>query len=145
MPESNNYPNDIDCIWIGQNRDGELAAFITAGAGPIPRNLLCRCDFESLEREILRALAPSTDADVLIAVPKPEGYQQLARRGFYVYDWQDFHRTKNDATGTYDLVAVPKTAIRFESMPEDLRTCVVELEATSFTATMQINGVCPAT
>ena len=31
----------LDWVWLATNQAGELAAFITAGCGPIPRQLVC--------------------------------------------------------------------------------------------------------
>lgn len=34
------YPEHFDCAWLASDGEGNLGAFITAGAGPIPNNLL---------------------------------------------------------------------------------------------------------
>jgi hypothetical protein len=34
--EERQYPEGIDCVWIGCDREGRVGVFVTGGEGPIP-------------------------------------------------------------------------------------------------------------
>ena len=42
------YPEGIDCVWLASDGAEHVGAFITAGMGPIPAEVL-RCDFLSVD------------------------------------------------------------------------------------------------
>lgn len=116
------YPTGADCVWIASDGSGALAAFITAGEAPIPELALGQAGLaiDDIEERIL-ALPAVASARVLVNVPRPEGYNQLAVRGLYVYDWTDIHKTASDAADSYELVAVPSSGVPVSSLGEDLR------------------------
>jgi hypothetical protein len=108
------YPIGIDCCWISADREGRVAALITAGEGEIPgevlNNDLCEvADIESLAMQ----LPEVASATVLVTVPRPDSYIDLAERGLYVYDW---------AGGVYELVARPSVGVQLHELAEPLRS-----------------------
>lgn len=137
------YPTQLDCVWLASDSSGALAAFITAGEGPIPIEVLSRCDVTSLEREILRSLPAFTQATVLVSVPKPDSYRELAERGLFVYDWTDLHRVRADETRAYELVARPQQSLQIDSLPGDLHDLVMALPVGSFEKFMKVVGANP--
>ena len=46
------YPIDIDFVWIGIDKVGHVAAFITAGKGQIPETAMPQVDFHISPEEI---------------------------------------------------------------------------------------------
>ena len=97
--EAIQYPTGIDTIWIACDRDSRVAAFITGGEGPIPHDALsqtqCAPDIESS----LLLLPSTSEAHLLVHFPRPSSFLELAKRGLFVYDWQDVHSTAARATG----------------------------------------------
>ena len=121
------YPLGVDCIWLASDRDGHVGAFVTAGVGPIPTSELnCECgSVEDIEK-LVDALPRFSPARSLLPIDVPSFYA-LAERGFFVFDWQDAHRTARDCTHKYDAVAVPINPIMVANLPEPLAgfaTCV---------------------
>ncbi|BCA57590.1 hypothetical protein [Sphingomonas sp. HMP6] len=115
------YPTQIDCTWLATDADGRLAAMITAGEGPIPAAVLkSGIDVVGIEERLLN-LPVVGDATAVAAVPNPSSFIDLSRRGFFVYDWTDGHRSRAQALGTYELVASPSVFIKPEDLPADLR------------------------
>lgn len=58
---------------------------------------------------------------MLVKVPRPDSYIELASRGLYVYDWTDISRGSGHLDA-YELMAVPAAPIRCDELPEELRT-----------------------
>jgi hypothetical protein len=134
------YPIGFDCVWLAANIRGELCALITAGAGPVPTTLLDCADLNALEGEILRALPRSANPKVLVKVPMPESYRELASRGLFVYDWTDIHKPRIESSGAYELVAIPEPPLLLPSLPRALSSIVVKLPAPSFDRNLLITG-----
>lgn len=109
------YPDWIDCVWLGSDRDGYLGGFITAGIGPIP---LAALDLRRLVAvdvgSHLDQLFSVSNARLLVSVKIPDSYIALAERGLFVYDW-------TDVQSVYEAVAVPANPIIVSSLPDDLR------------------------
>lgn len=120
------YPAGIDCVWLASDSTGSLAAFVTGGEGPIPRTVLINelVQLEDVEMAICD-LDVTTGAQMLVAIPRPDDFIDMARRGFYVFDWQDVNRIGRDQTRVYEKVAVPTSPIKLESLPNALR-CLAE-------------------
>jgi hypothetical protein len=115
------YPAQIDCVWLAVDFCETTAVFITAGEGPIPQCVLDQDDFDVLDiEESVLQLPESTTGKVLIDVPRPEGYSELATRGFFVFDWTDIHLSSSECRNAYELVATPTIAIQMEKLPRSL-------------------------
>ncbi|MFI0842377.1 hypothetical protein [Mesorhizobium sp. IMUNJ 23232] len=112
------YPSDWDLAWLASDRSNYLAAFITAGSGPIPISLLPQLNryeaSENLEYLMLQ-LPIVSEACLLVTVPTPDSYIELARRGLYVFDLNDVHRT-TAYSYAYEAVAAPTFPIRATSL-----------------------------
>jgi hypothetical protein len=117
------YPVQVDCVWVASDRDGHIAAFVTAGIGPIPVMVLNNTEslpVQEIEEAILRL--PKVSACRLIAsVPRPDSFIAMAERGFFVYDWSDVHRTVS-IIDAYEPMACPVNPVSLEQLPESLRS-----------------------
>jgi hypothetical protein len=123
------YPHQIDCAWLASDVDGRLAILITGGEGPIPALALegAHPSVDDLEA-LVEALDACSEIAFVAAVPRPDSFANLARRGFFVFDWTDVHRPVKASLGAYELVARP-TAPRSESdLPLTLACAVAGLE-----------------
>jgi len=121
MSISDNYPTGVDLIWVARDKYGRLAALVTAGEGPVPKEIigddgLPDCDFEA---EILK-LPVASKALLHVQVPRPDDFIAIAERGLFVYDWRDIHRTAAEASNCYELVASPAQAISWSSLDASL-------------------------
>lgn len=117
------YPKGIDCVWLASDRDSHVAAFITAGQGPIPVPVLNQTGIriEDIEQAVL--MLPRTSGyEILVQVKRPDDFVALAERGLFVYDWQDLHRTTRESIRAYDPVARTFRPIRLRDLPEHLRS-----------------------
>jgi hypothetical protein len=126
-------PRDFDWVWLACDRDDHVAAFITAGAGPIPMAVF-ESDLSVEEGEALVcSLAATTIARSLLSKGDVTSFMALAQRGVFVYDWQDVHSARMH-THSYELVAVPDTPVRFDSFPNELAKIsrIVRLDKVSF-------------
>ena len=113
MSDRVEYPLGVDCVWIGLDKTGSVAAFVTAGSGDIPRSTLFEGKVDLLDtEEFLMRLSVLGKGTVLVAVPRPDDFLDLSHRGLYVYDW--------GKTG-YTLAAVPGKSIVEGDLPENLR------------------------
>jgi hypothetical protein len=117
-------PNDasgLDLVWLGADAQGWLAAFVTAGEGPVPTAALPYALGEpDLESQLL--LLPVRGSQVLLTtVPDPSSFIELSSRGLFVFDWTDVHRTLRDATQRYELVCRPLHPLSVEALPPALQ------------------------
>jgi len=133
VSETSRYPLGVDCVWLAHTRRGEVGAFITAGTGPIPIDVLNRVNVETLETEILRDLSSVTRPLVLKSVPRPQSYEELSCRGLFVYDWIA-------KTQTYEWVALPDTSLDVAALPERLKEASFPLPIDMFDGARKIPG-----
>ena len=119
--EERDYPEGLDCVWIGSDREGRVGAFVTGGEGPIPARALLshRLSVEDIEGR-LSELPSVTFATLLVPLSRPDDFVELARRGFFAYDWTDVHRTSSEALHAYEQIAVPGTPISARELPADI-------------------------
>ncbi|MES2057000.1 MAG: hypothetical protein V4564_13775 [Pseudomonadota bacterium] len=116
------YPHHIDFVWLASDPDGQLAAMITAGSGPMPDALLAAFEeLPDLESWML-GLPHIADAILLVDVPDPASCRALSEKGLFVYDWTDIHRPTSQCLNAYELVARPSVTLRLEELPSDLRS-----------------------
>jgi len=86
----------LDVVWLAVDSCDRVAAFVTAGDGPIPAASVDAV--EDSEKRVC-ALPACADHQILESMPRPDSFIALARRGLFVYDW----------TGArYELIAVPQ-------------------------------------
>ena len=112
------YPYDLECVWLAQDRDGHLGAFVTGGRGPIPIQFLDsrRIPVQDIEELILDLPCIST-AHLLVPYKRPDDYVAIAERGIFTYDWSDVHRTKLESGHAYELIAMPNRPIQVDALP----------------------------
>ena len=92
------YPTGLNSVWIAKDRNGHLGAFVTGGIGPIPDRALNR-DFLAVEdiEEAVCKLPLVSDSRLLVTMKRPDAFVAIAKRGFFVYDWRDVHRTERES------------------------------------------------
>ena len=115
------YPQGIDYVWLASDREGHVGAFITAGVGSIPVEVLSSVyiPIEDIEGRLYQLL-PVSQVRLLVSVKRPNDFIELAERGIFVYDWTDIHRIAREALRVYEPVAVPTKPIMVSSLPADL-------------------------
>ncbi|MHC1673178.1 hypothetical protein ACODUM_09985 [Stenotrophomonas maltophilia] len=131
MPHLQDYPEDIDCTWLGVDRTGAVAAFVTAGKGKIPTVLLADAVVDILQIEtMLMDLPVVGDAVMHVTLPRPDDYLAMASRGIHVYDWNGHGYTR---------FATPATAIPYSALREELQVmaCLAAFISVDF-------GQCPS-
>lgn len=109
------YPEGMECVWLASDQEGNLAVFITAGHGPIPKAALSEEHFDGVD-DLLQALRPRTTAEVFVADKNTADFEDLATLGLFVFDWKDAGR--RDA---YDLAAAPAEPMRVADLPANAR------------------------
>jgi len=110
-----------DLVWLAADADGLLAAFVTAGEGPIPATALESALTEpGLEAQLLH-LPVSSSHQLLTDVPNPTSFIELSQRGLFVFDWTDVHRMLREATHKYELVCRPDRPLSVSELPPVLR------------------------
>lgn len=92
--------------------------FVSGGAGPIPALALeaRRTPIEDIEGLLLE-LPATTNGRVVVHLQRPDDFVELARRGFFAYDWSDVHRTRSEKLGNYELIAVPEAPLVRAALP----------------------------
>ncbi|MGB4066209.1 MAG: hypothetical protein WBK19_20470 [Azonexus sp.] len=147
------YPDGLDCLWLAADRNGHLGAFVTGGAGPIPTSALSDSSFpiEDVEAAVCE-LPKISEARLLVPMKRPDDFIEMARRGFFVYDWRDVHRTLRESKHTYEPIAVPLTPLKMNELPEHIRklatvstlpdTAFVDELALDVTAVLQCRRAC---
>lgn len=114
MTRQRTCPAGIDCIWLGADQCGAVAAFVTAGEGEIPSTILAGAAVDLREIEILLMTLPVIgDVRLRVSIPRPDDFIDMACRGLYVYDW--------DGEG-YALVAEPESAIQCSALNDELKS-----------------------
>ena len=113
-------PSSYDLVWLAVDAANQVAAFVTAGPGPIPLNILDPDLLDDVEERIL-------DLPVVSRVRIPSGsddglgsFVALAQRGIFVYDWTDVHGTRVEDLHAYELVAAPTDPITVANLPHAL-------------------------
>jgi hypothetical protein len=117
------YPLGIDCVWIASDYNGNIGAFVTGGEGPIPCSALRDKYFliDDVE-EALCDLPLVSGVRLLVSMPRPDDFIEMAKRGFFVYDWRDVHRTSRACSNMYEQIAVPQTPIALAALPVQMRS-----------------------
>ena len=113
------YPR-ADWAWIASDSNGYVAAFVTAGSAPIPLAVFAQAEMDPALEDAICELPATSEANYLLGSGNASSFLALARRGLFVYDWQDIHRIRRDQTGKYELVAVPATPCLVDTLPESV-------------------------
>ena len=118
MSVSSGKYQGLDVVWLAADTAGHVAAFVTGGEGPVPCAALPTV--EVAETDAL-ASPEICEHRLLVAYARPDDFIALARRGLYVYDWSDVHRTRVEQLGGYELVAVPLLPLQLRDANERVR------------------------
>jgi len=98
----------IDYPWIAKDVADQLAIFFNASIGPLPR---IGVEYQEKYTDDIQYLVedlPAVSEYILLSdVPRPDDFIEIARRGFYCFDWSDIHETESGKTGLYHLVSYP--------------------------------------
>ncbi|MFQ6310762.1 hypothetical protein [Lysobacter capsici] len=106
----------IDRRWLVCDAIGQVAAFTTAGSGPIPHSARAAVDRADAGVEAL----PIRGAYRLIAhAGNAEDWISCAQSDLFAYDWSDI--VADDCGYAYELLAVPLAPIRLPELPSPLR------------------------
>lgn len=54
-------------------------------------------------------------------IKRPDDFVAMAKRGFYVYDWRDVHRTSARGSHNYEAIAVPQQPTNVSDLPKTLK------------------------
>jgi hypothetical protein len=118
--ETNHKFQGSEFDWIATDRNKKLGYFSTAGAGPIPSNVLASAPlFENILEDIksLPALISIKDCHTITSFFE---WAEIACHGLYVFDW-------NHALKCYELVAVPTNALFLQQIDNDSLRSLFEL------------------
>jgi hypothetical protein len=63
----------------------------------------------------------TANAKMLVSMPRPDDFVQLAERGLFAVDWSDVHRPKADRIHSYELVAIPSRPIQVGQLTSEVR------------------------
>ena len=128
----NLYPSGIDLVWLGVDRSGAVAAFITAGDGPIPLSILqhIATDDVDVEDEICH-LTEVSGSILTVSVPRPDSFMSISGKGIFVYDWGEFLHNPIGIKHSYRLVARPNAPVLFSALPKKFRDVVPYVEFTN--------------
>jgi hypothetical protein len=115
------YQDGIDCVWLASDRDGHLGAFATGGIGPIPVQAL-DCEGPPVEdiEGLVCDLPDVSAARLLVSIKRPDDFIELAKRGLFVYDWSDVHRTTRESIHAYELIVTPVNPITVDLLPDEV-------------------------
>jgi len=135
------YPYGQDLVWLAIDASGMVSAFITAGEGPIPSSALQAAVGEPNLEEQLHDLPITCQATLLVNVPVATSYLDLAKRGFFVFDWSDIHRTSAQATGMYERVCLPERPVAASALPAYLQAVAraTALQSVSFASSNRVH------
>jgi hypothetical protein len=122
------YPEGVDCVWLASDRAGNLGAFVTGGAGPIPIHWFNQknIQIEDLEEAICQ-FPKISEACMLVTIKRPDSFIELASRGIFIYDWRDVHRTTTERLNIYEPVTVPSSPMTLDMLPTNLSNTVKAL------------------
>ncbi len=73
-----------------------------------------------------------TEPRLLVNVARPDDYLAFAKRGLFVYDWTDIHRTQKASINMYEMVAQPVKACSVGNISSDLTSCIVSITGKNF-------------
>lgn len=119
LTSTKKYTDGIDLVWVCVDKDGYIGAFVTAGIGEIPEIILENNNllFEKIEDEIL-SLNKSSNVILTAQLPKSEDFMEIAKRGIFVYDWDNYHQEYSSQPQAYELIATPTTPITVSNISD---------------------------
>lgn len=108
------YPSGFEMAWIAADSSGKLGAFITAGKGPIPKEILQNIFVEPVLIEDVLLELPVIGLSDVNGSPYShpvESFVELGERGIFVFDWHDLHVPIKFRKGGYEKCASPSNPI----------------------------------
>lgn len=124
------YPDELDALWLARDESGSLAGFTTGGAGPIPIISAQAIDRDDAVFLDLLYNLPSIDEENHI-LHQVEGYEDIAIRGLFVYDWLDVERVSGKS-GKYELIYSPRNLAKVDQLDHMLLASVPLLSGVFF-------------
>ena len=111
-------PQDFDVGWVATDAVGQVALFTTGGQGPVPD-----CAMPSVENseEFVLSLPEVSDVDRVTAMAGANAFVEVAKRGFFAYDWSDVHRAATQALRGYELQYRPLNPLALFDLPTPLQ------------------------
>ncbi len=130
---------DFDVGWVATDAVGQVALFTTGGPGPVPDSAM-----PSVENAEELVLSLPEVSDVARATPRAgaNAFVELAKRGFFAYDWSDVHRDPRQALKGYELQCRPLNPLTLFDLPASLRALaeVTRLSDVTFGASIVVIG-----
>jgi hypothetical protein len=123
------YPAGFDVSWLAIDSLGQVGLFVTAGSGPIPSSAMPSIMAELSIEEMLDNLPVQSAVRRFLDDKSVESFLPLARRGVFVFDWSDIHRTHEQALDAYELLCMPLAPLHVTQLPHDLRQIALATEA----------------
>jgi hypothetical protein len=115
------FPDGLDYGWVALDGRGSVGFFTNGGRGPIPAAVIAERPAADEAEDLVLQLPEHGGGTAVVETPSvPDAFTVFARRGLFVYDWQDVHRVSREATGCYELVARPSAELTAAELPSDL-------------------------
>jgi hypothetical protein len=115
------FPEGLDYGWVALDGRGNVGFFTNAGAGPIPAGVVAERPSTDEAEQLVLDLPERGEGRQLVETPAvPDAFVRFAKRGVFVYDWQDVHPVRPKRTGCYELVARPSVEVTISELPLEL-------------------------
>jgi hypothetical protein len=126
------YPIGEDYEWLAIDSLGQIARFTTGGEGPIPEAVLAHPEVVHSARKALYQIPRTSNATILVRLPRPSDFEQIAELGIFGYDWQDVCRKAKARNGVYEPISIPSKPVLVGAAPELIQkaTSLVRLPGT---------------
>jgi hypothetical protein len=123
-----------DRVWLASDSVGHVAALVSAGQGPVPRDAVANrfLDFFLIE-DVLQELPVRGDVDVVRREYAAESFVEIGKRGLFVFDWSDVHAF-TEGLDAYEKCVWPSHPIHISELPSPLKEVagLVQLNELSF-------------
>src|SRR5437763_1991523 len=86
------FPDGLYYAWLAVDAVGQIAVFTNAGRGPIPAAVLANRETADRAESLVATLPERGSCEMMVTMPRPDDFIAFARRGLFVYDWQDVNR-----------------------------------------------------
>ena len=108
---------EIEYDWFGVDNLGQIAIFSSIGKGYIPTKAPSSYDKYIGLDDLMYYLPDITGAVVVMKEKRDNSYwEKQSTKGLFAYDYFDFLRKQK--LEQYDLVSIPVTPLRFDSIPD---------------------------
>jgi len=114
-------PGDYE--WYACDASGHVAVFTTAEVGPIPLSILSHRATADTFAGIVETMPSRGSSTLLVSLPDPRWFRDVASCGFFAYDWHDVYRTSSFSQ-RYEMLSRPDSPIHVSELPVQLQPLV---------------------